>query len=143
MTTHGVCLTFDDVHVETRRDARPVCQAHDARVTFCVCWGHAATPAQIDSLHRLQEDGREIACHGRTRKTRRPDLRHSGLDLWPENQIARGVSEHRAPGFPATRHASPVHDSTRQTRAATAPCLLGTRTARTDQEAPQCSPASR
>ncbi len=142
MSTPGICLTFDDFHVETRRAAPPVCQAHDARVTFCVRWGHAATPAQNDGLHRLQEDGREIACRGRTHETRQPDLRQHGRDLWPENGIDRGVSEHRTPGFPATRHASPVHDSTRQTRAATAPCLLGTRTARTDQEAPPCSPAS-
>ncbi|MBY5986963.1 polysaccharide deacetylase family protein [Roseovarius atlanticus] len=140
MTTPGICLTFDDFHVETRRAARPVCQAHHARVTFCLCWSHAATPAQIDNLHRLQADGHEIACRGRTRKTRRPDLRRYGLDLWPENQIARGVSEHRAPGVPATRRARPFQCSTRQTRAATAPCLLVTRT---DQEAPQCSPASR
>lgn len=140
MTTPGICLTFDDVHVETRRAARPVCHAHDARVTFCACWRHAATPAQIDGLHRLQEDGREIARPGRTHKTRRPDLRQHGLDLWPENQIARGVSDHRAPGLPATRHASPFHGAPRQTRAATAPCLLVTRT---DQEAPQCSPESK
>ncbi|QFT97790.1 hypothetical protein FIU85_10785 [Roseovarius sp. THAF8] len=143
MTTPGVCLTFDDVHVETRRAARPVCQAHDARVTLCLCWMHTATPAQIDGLHRLQEDGREIACHDHTHETRQPDLRRYGLDLWPENGIARGVSEHRAPGLPATRHARPFHGSTRQTRAATAPCLLVTRPARTDQEAPPCSPASR
>ncbi|WP_420557550.1 hypothetical protein [Roseovarius sp.] len=135
MTIPGVCPTFDDVHLGTWRVARPVCQAHHASVKFCACWGHAATPAQIDGLHRLQKDGREIACHGRTRKTRRPDLRRYG--------IARGVSEHRAPGLPATRHASPFHGSTRQTRAATAPCLLVTRAARTDQEAPPCSPASR
>ncbi|MFN3207592.1 MAG: polysaccharide deacetylase family protein [Roseovarius sp.] len=131
MTTPGVCLTFDDVHVETRRAARPVFQAHHARVTFCICWAHAAIHAQIHGPHRLQEDGLEIAVHGRTHKTRRPDLRQSGLDLWPENGIARGVSEHRAPGVLATRRASPFHGAPRQIR-----------TARTDQEAPQCSPAS-
>lgn len=120
MTTPGVCLTFDDLHVENWLAARPIFQAHGARVTFCVCRMHKATPAQIDGLHQLQEDGHEIAYHGRNHKKLKPYLRQHGLDLWLENEIARGVAEHRALGFPATSYASPFYGSTRQTRAATA-----------------------
>jgi len=127
LTTPGVCLTFDDLYVENWLAARPIFQAHDARVTFCVCRMHKATPAQIDGLHQLQEDGHEIAYHGRNHKKLKPYLRQHGLDLWLENEIARGVAEHRALGFPATSFASPFYGSTRQTRAATAPYFRITR----------------
>ncbi|WP_103762760.1 polysaccharide deacetylase family protein [Roseovarius confluentis] len=127
MITPGVCLTFDDLYVENWLAAGPIFQAHDARATFCVCWMHAATPAQIDGLHQLQEDGHEIAYHGRNHEKLQPYLRQHGLDHWLENEIARGVAEHRALGFPTTSYASPFYGSNRQTRAATAPYFQITR----------------
>ncbi len=127
MIAPGVCLTFDDFFVENWCAARPVFDAHDARVTFCVCWMHAATPAQIDGLRQLQDDGHEIAYHGRDHKKLRPYLREHGLATWLDQEITRGVAEHRALGFPATSYAAPFHGSNPRSRRATGTQFLLTR----------------
>lgn len=115
-----LCLTFDDLFVENWLATRPVFNAHDARVTFCVSHLHTATPAQIDGLHQLQVDGHEIAYHTRTHPKLRPYLEAQGMDHWLEHEIDRGVEEHRALGFPARTFACPFHASTPDTRAALA-----------------------
>lgn len=119
MIRPGVCLTFDDFYVDSWLAARPILNSYGARVTFCVSKLHTASPAQIDGLHQLQNEGHEIGYHGRTHARLKVHLRNHGLEHWLEHEIDEGVAEHRALGFPATSYASPFHESTRETRAAT------------------------
>lgn len=116
----ALCLTFDDLFVESWLAARPVFDAAGARVTFCVCHIHQATDRQIAGLRTLQADGHEIAFHSRTHPRLGPYLRRHGLAHWLEHEIDAGIAEHRALGFPAESFASPFHAATPQTRAATA-----------------------
>lgn len=115
-----LCLTFDDLFVDNWVAARPVFADHNARVTFCVSHLHEATPAQIDGLNLLQDDGHEIACHTRTHPKLRPYLETQGLDHWLEHEVDRCIAEHRAVGFPARSFACPFHASTPETRTALA-----------------------
>lgn len=115
-----LCLTFDDLFVDNWCAARPVFDAYDARVTFCVSHLHTATPDQIKGLHLLQRDGHEIAYHTRTHPRLDLYLKRHGLEHWLEHEVDRGVAEHRALGFPARSFACPFHASTSETRKALA-----------------------
>src|SRR6056297_210681 len=115
----GLCLTFDDLFVASWLAARPVLREAGARVTFCVSHLHEATPAQLDGLRALRDEGHEIGFHSRTHPRLRPYLRARGLGRWLAEEIDAGVAEHRAAGFAATSFASPFHASTPATRAAT------------------------
>lgn len=115
-----LCLTFDDLFVDNWCAARPVFDAYNARVTFCVSHLHAATPSQIKGLHELQRDGHEIAFHTRTHPHLGQYLRRHGLAHWLEHEVDRGIAEHRALGFPARTFACPFHASTPETRQALA-----------------------
>lgn len=125
--TPALCLTFDDLHVANWVAARPVLDEFGARVTFCVSHIHTADEAQIAGLRMLQDDGHEIAFHSRTHPRLVTYLAEYGLDGWLENEIDRGIYEHRALGFPATSFASPFHSSTAQTRVECARRFLVTR----------------
>ncbi len=124
----SLALTFDDLFVDNWLAARPVFDAFNARVTFCVSHIHTASETQIAELIFLQADGHEIAYHSRTHPKLKPYLDEHGLDHWLEHEIDAGVAEHRALGFPATSFASPFHQSTAETRAACAHRFAITRT---------------
>ena len=125
--TAAVALTFDDLFVDNWLAARPIFDAYGARVTFCVCKLHKATEAQVAGLRTLQADGHEIAYHTRTHPRLIEYLEKHGLDRWLEDEIDRGIAEHRAMGFPARSFASPFHRSTPKSRAATAERFAVTR----------------
>jgi len=127
--TGAVALTFDDLFTGSWNAARPILDAHGARVTFCVCRLHQAPPRKIGKLRALQADGHEIAFHTRTHPRLEPYLARHGLAHWLEHEIDAGVAEHRALGFPAESFASPFHASTPETRAETARRFAVTRAA--------------
>lgn len=116
----AISLTFDDLFVSNWLAARPVFDAFNARVTFCVSHLHMATDAQINGLHTLQSDGHEIAFHTRTHPRLKPYLDEHGLDHWLTHEIDQGIAEHHTAGFPAKTFAAPFHATTPDTRAALA-----------------------
>lgn len=112
----GVCLTFDDLFVANWCAVRDLFSDHSAQATFCVTLLHEATEEQVAGLHDLQKAGHEIGYHSRTHPRLKPYLAEHGIDRWIADEIDRGVSEHRAAGFPATSFAAPFHASTPETR---------------------------
>ncbi len=114
-------LTFDDLNVANWLVARPIFDAHNARVTFCVSHLHTTTPDQIAGLRTLQSDGHEIAFHSRTHPKLVRYLKTHGLAHYLAHEIDAGIAEHRALGFPAKTFGCPFHASTPETRAALAP----------------------
>ncbi len=115
-----LCLTFDDLFVDNWCATRPVFDAFNARVTFCISHLHNATSTQIKGLHLLQRDGHEIAYHTRTHPRLDNYLRRHGLAHWLAHEVDRGIAEHRALGFPARSFGCPFHASTPETRKALA-----------------------
>lgn len=60
----GLALTFDDNHISNWHNLRPILNHFQAKATFFVSHWDRLTPAEIDKLHQLQNDGHEIGVHG-------------------------------------------------------------------------------
>jgi len=60
----GIALSFDDTHIDDWYQANEVFKDYGWRATFYLSRFHRFTEDEIAKLHRLQEEGHEIAAHG-------------------------------------------------------------------------------
>lgn len=107
--TARLCLTLDDRFVDHWLAAAPLLAEYGARVTFCVHALHQASPQEKAGLHRLRDDGHEIACHSRTHARIVPYLKQKGLTAYLQDEVDPALKDHREAGFGAQSWASPFH----------------------------------
>jgi peptidoglycan-N-acetylglucosamine deacetylase len=98
-TRGGVCLTFDDAHIEDWHATLPVLRKYNAKATFFISGFPGFSAKQISLLHRIQADGHEIGYHT-VHHHRAPEFvqNHSMEDYLAE-EITPGVDAMKQSGF--------------------------------------------
>jgi len=60
----GIALSFDDLYVDAWYEANQVFREYDWKATYFISRFDRLSEEQIDKLHRLKNEGHEIAAHG-------------------------------------------------------------------------------
>jgi peptidoglycan-N-acetylglucosamine deacetylase len=112
LRTGGVCLTFDDAHIEDWHAALPLFREYNARVTFFISGFHTLNPRQIALLHRIQADGHEIGYHTVNHVNAIEYLQTHSVEEYVETEIEPDLEAMRNSGFSTTAMAYPFNART-------------------------------
>ena len=95
----ALVLSFDDQAVDTWYAARPMFEAHGARVTFFVTRYWLFDAHMRDELHQLAADGHDIEAHT-INHLRAPDyVADHGLRAWLDDEALPSIDVLTADGF--------------------------------------------
>lgn len=103
----GICLSFDDRAVDAWFRMRELLAKYEAKVTFFVTQWDSLTPAEINKLKILQQDGHEIAFHGARHVLSEYYIKEHSLEDYLNTEILAGIKSMQAAGFYPTTFAYP------------------------------------
>ena len=93
----GICLSFDDLYIDSWYATRALFNKYDAKVTFFVSWWEALSEVQIEKLRILKSDGHEIASHSLNHLDINGVLTGGGYG--PESEVERYIQEEIDPAI--------------------------------------------
>ena len=107
-TSHaGVSLSFDDTFVDEWFAERETFLSYGAHVTFFLTRFHSLSDLQIDELRILEEDGHEIASHGRNHLNAKAYAEEHGVAAYMRDEFLPGQTIMQAAGFDPVSFAYP------------------------------------
>jgi peptidoglycan/xylan/chitin deacetylase (PgdA/CDA1 family) len=107
----GIALTFDDRFIDDWYAIRNILQNNNAHATFFVEGFDHLTPAQIDKLKVLQQDGNEIAMHGLNHLDAVEYLKTHSINEYLNAEIIPEINLMKTNGFNPVSFAYPYgHD---------------------------------
>jgi peptidoglycan/xylan/chitin deacetylase (PgdA/CDA1 family) len=108
----GIALSFDDRFIDEWYRLRPIFKKYKAHATFYVTQFDSLTPAEIEKLKILQQDGHEIGCHGAIHTNSVAYVRQNSMQHYLDVEIHPALRSMKQHGFSPTSFAHPggVHN---------------------------------
>jgi len=103
----GVALSFDDHYVNEWYDANEALREYNWRATFYISRFYRLTEEEISKLHRLKDEGHEIAAHGFHHIRATDYIAENGVQAYLDYEINPMVEIMHANNFFPTTFAYP------------------------------------
>ncbi len=117
----GVALTFDDRYISQWSSLESILKKYNATATFDVSEFSQLSPAEIQQLITLKNDGNEIACHGYNHTDAIEYLSNHTMDQYLAYDITPAITAMDANGLHPTDFAYPYGSYNATTNAALLP----------------------
>ncbi len=108
----GVVISFDDVYVKEWFEADKVLKHYFWKATFCVCKINTLDTTELKDLHKLENEGHEIAGHGLHHYNAVKFLEKYGIKSYLEQEIDPMLDLMKKDSFKITSFAYPDGERT-------------------------------
>lgn len=108
----GIAFTFDDRYVEEWYSARDLFNKYNIHATFFIGHPEKLTEEEVSMLHKLQDDGHEIACHSMNHIDAPEFLKDHSIDEYIKQEIFPAIEKMKQYGFDVKTYAYPFGKNT-------------------------------
>lgn len=108
----GIVFTFDDKYVEEWYNAKDLFSKYDIHATFFIAHPEKLTESEVAMLHKLQDEGHEIACHSMNHIDAPEFLKDHSVDEYMKQEIFPAIEKMKQYGFDVKTYAYPFGKNT-------------------------------
>ena len=103
----GIAISFDDRFVKEWYQIRPLLKKYNAKCTFYITQPDSLSHEEVIALHKLENEGNEIGCHGAMHVRSTYYIWDFSLEEYMNNEIFSALKTMKKQGFSPKTFAHP------------------------------------